>query len=480
MGTLLPRLHNRPASPTLRGSLSGARRVAAGRNAFERFAVNVTVENQASCRKLLRFEVDAAAVDAMFASVTKEFQKQAALPGFRPGKAPVPMVLKKYEADIAEEVKRKLISENYRKALDEQKLDVLGYPDIKDSEFGRGKPLKFEATVETAPDIELPEYKGLPAKREAQKVTDEDVEKALNVLREQRVDYKTADRALATGDIAVVNYTGACDGKPITELAPTAKGLTEQKGFWISTDGQAFIPGFAEQLLGAKAGDKRTVNVDFPADFVTAQLQGRKGVYDVELVEVKEKVLPELNDEFAKSFGAESLEKLREGVRKDLENELTYKLDRSIRNQIIRALMDKVNFDLPESAVAQETKNVVYDIVRENQKRGVGRELIEKEKDQIYAAAAQGAKERVKSAFLFRKIAEKEDIKVSQEEVLRRIHTLAGVYQVEPKKFLQDLQKRNGVIEIYDQIANEKVAEFLQQHAQIEEVPAGSLNPAQA
>jgi trigger factor len=142
--------------------------------------------------------------------------------------------------------------------------------------------------------------------------------------------------------------------------------------------------------------------------------------------------------------------------------------------------MDKVTFDLPATAVEAETKNVVYDIVRENQKRGVGREIIEKEKDQIYAAAAQNAKERVKRAFLFRKIAEKEDIKVGNEEVLRRVHTLAGVYQVEPKKFLQDLQKKNGLIEIYDQLASEKVVEFLQKNASIEEVPAGSLAPAQA
>lgn len=440
--------------------------------------MNVTVENLASCRKLVRIEVDAQTVDAQFASITKEFQKQAALPGFRPGKAPVAMVLKKYEGDIAEEVKRKLISENYRKAVDEKKLDVVQSVDLKEGEFSRGKPFSFDATIEIAPEFELPEYKGLPAKREAQKVTPEDIEKALTVLREQRVDYKTADRPLANTDIAVVNYTGTCDGKPLTELAPTAKGLTEQKGYWIPADGTSFIPGFAAQLIGAKAGDKRTVTVDFPADFVTPQLQGKKGVYEVEVVEVKEKILPELNEEFAKSFGAESLEKLREGVAKDLENELTYKLDTSVRNQVIRALMDKVNFDLPESAVATETKNVVYDIVRENQKRGVGREIIEKEKDQIYAAAAQGAKERVKRAFLFRKIAEKEDIKVGNEEILRRVQTLAGVYQVEPKKFLQDLQKRNGLIEIYDQLASEKVVEFLQKNAQIEEVPAGSLNPA--
>jgi trigger factor len=444
--------------------------------------VNVTVENLAPCRKLVRIEVDAQVVDTTFAKITKEFQKQASIPGFRPGKAPEPMVLKKHEQDIADEVKRKLVSEHYKKAIEEQKLDILGYPDVKDVQFARGQALKFEATVETAPDFELPEYKGLPAKREAQKVTDEDVEKALNVLRDQRVDYKTVERAVASGDIAVVNYTGTCDGQPLTDFAPTAKGLTEQKGFWVPADGKSFIPGFGEQLVGAKAGDKRTVNVDFPAEFVTPQLQGKKGVYDVEVVEVKEKVLPELNDEFAKSFGAESLEKLREGVRTDLQNELTFKLEKSVKNQVVRALVEKVNFDLPDSAVAQETRNVVYDIVNENQKRGIPREMIEKEKEGIYAAASQGARERVKMSFLFQKIAEKEEIKVSQEEIIRRVAQLAGVYQVEPKKFLQDLQKRNGLVEVYDQLAHEKVVDFLAKNAQIEEVPVGSLDsaPAQA
>ena len=162
-------------------------------------------------------------------------------------------------------------------------------------------------------------------------------------------------------------------------------------------------------------------------------------------------------------------------MRKDLENELKYKLDRQVRAQIIRALLDRVQFDLPESAVASETKHVVYDIVNENARRGVSREAIEKEKDSIYAAATNSAKERVKISFLVQKIAEKEDIKVANEEIARRATTLAALYQIPAEKFIKDLQKRNGFIEIYDQLAHEKVLEFLQQHAQIEEVPAGQV-----
>jgi len=434
--------------------------------------MNVTVENLAPCKKLVRVELDAPAVDAAFAATEKDFQKQASLPGFRPGKAPIPMVVRKYDSEIKDEVKRKLIGDSYRKALEEKKIDVLGYPDIEEIQFGRGQALQFAATIETPPEFQMPDYKGLPVKREDKSVTDEDVAKALDLLREQKADFKKVERPLANGDIGVVNYSGTSEGKPLSEIAPTAKGLTQQQGFWVEMKPDSFVPGFADQLLGANTGDKRTVNVDFPADFVNKELSGRKGVYEVEVVEVREKTLPALDDAFAKLYEAESLEKLREGVRRDLESELKYKQGKDTRGQILSALMGRVNFDLPEGAVANETRNVVYDLVRENTKRGVSRDIIEKEKDAIYSAATTNAKDRVKLSFLVQRIAEKEEIKVSQDEVLRRIQTMAAMYQIPPDKFIKDLQKRNGVVEIYDQLAHEKVMEFLENNAQVETVPA--------
>jgi len=436
--------------------------------------VNITVENLAPCRKLLRVELDAKSVDETFDAITKDYQKQASLPGFRPGKAPRDMVIKKYDADIQAEAKRKLIGDAYRKALEEKKISALGYPDIEEIQFGRGQSLQFAATIETAPEFQLPEYKGLPVKREIKEVTDADVERALGLLAQQHTKFETVARELKMGDVAVVNYTGTSDGKPLTEIAPTAKGLTEQKNFWVDVAPGTFITGFAEQLTGAKAGDKRTVNIDFPADFVTKELAGKKGVFEVEVVEVKEKVPPPVDDALAKNYGAENLEKLRAGVRVDLENELKFSQAKAVRGQILNALLAQANFDLPESAVAQETKNVVYNIVQENTKRGVARDLIEKEKDQIYNAAATSAKERVKVAFLIQRIAEKEDIKVSQEEVLQRIQSMAQAYQIPVDKFVKDLQKRNGINEIYDQVAHEKVLHFLEINAKIENVPTAA------
>ena len=432
--------------------------------------MNVTVENLAPCKKLVRFEVDAKAVDEAFEAVAKDFQRHAALPGFRSGKAPRDMVLKKYEKDIEEKVKQKLISETYRQGLKEQKLSVVGYPDVEEIQFGRGQALQFAATIETAPEFEVPEYRGLPAKREMTTVSEADIDRALAALQNQQAVFEKADRPVAAEDFVVVNYTGTTDGQPITDVAPTARGLTEQKNFWIEVKADSFIPGFSEQLIGAQAGDKRTVTVNFPADFVTPQLAGKSGVYDVEVVEVKRRVLPSLNDAFAQTYGADNMDKLREGIRKDLQNELNFRQKKGIRNQIVKSLLDKVSFDLPEAHVQQETRNVVYDIVSENQKRGATKEAIDGQKEQIYSVANQGAKERVKAAYLFQRIAEKEGIRVLPAEVDGRIATMARAYEMPPQKFLKELEKRDGLPEIHQQLLHEKVIDFLQENAKIEDV----------
>lgn len=440
--------------------------------------MNVTVENLAPCKKLVRFEVDAKAVDEAFGTITKDFMKHAKMPGFRPGKAPEAMVTRQYAKDIEEEVKRKLIGDAYRQGVKDQKLSVVGYPDIEEIQFNRGQALQFAATIEINPEFELPEYRGLPAKREPAVVTDEDVTKAIDALRGQAADFKKVEREVKEGDYIVVNYTGTSEGKPLTEIAPTARGLTEQKGFWVEVKPDSFIPGFAQQLVGAKAGEKRTVSVDFPADFVTPQLAGKKGTYEVEVVEVKEKTLPELNDAFAKTYGADDLEKLNAGVRKDLQNEINSRQKRSIRNQLVKALSDKVSFDLPESTLQVETRNVVYEMVSENQRRGVPKELMEQKKDEIYNAAQGIAKERLKISFVFHKISEKEGIRAEQHEMNTRITLMAQSNQMAPQKFLQELEKRNGVSEVYQQIIHEKVLDFLHENAKIEDVPAAAAAPA--
>jgi trigger factor len=436
--------------------------------------VNVTVENLGPCKKLLRVEVEPEKVEAMFLEISAGFQREARLPGFRPGKAPKDMVAKRFEKEIQDEVKQKLMNEGFRKAIKDNEFSVVGRPDVEEIQFTRGQPMQFAITTEIAPQFELPEYKGLTALRDNSRVTPEDIERALRLLADQRTEYKTVPRELKTGDVAVIHYSGTCEGKPITETAPTARGLTEKKNFWVNVDATSFIPGFGEQLAGMKAGDKRTVTVDFPADFVVPQLAGKKGVYEVELAEAKEKVAPPIDEAFAKALGAENLDKLREGVRADLQNELNSKQSRTIRNQIVQTLLDKIQIALPESLVEHETRNLVYNIVHDNTQRGTPKEVIDSQTEQIYATANAAAQQRVKAALVFQRVAEKEGVRVEQIDLLRRLQELATQYKVAPDKLYKDMQKSGRIEEVAQQILGEKVVDLLVQFARIEDAPVAA------
>jgi trigger factor len=443
--------------------------------------VNVTIENVAPCRKVLKVDVDAKSVDDTFERVTTEYQRGVKLPGFRPGKVPREIITKNFSRDLENEVRKRLINDSYNKALKEHNLHVVGSPEVKEGSFTRNQNFTFDITIETAPDFELPEYKGLAAKKEARIVSDADVQRALDVLRERAATYNDIDRPAQTGDIVVVNYTGTSEGRPLTDFAPTARGLTQQQNFWMEIKPGHFVPGFTEQLVGATKGEKRKVTVDFPQEFVSEQLSGRKGEYDVEVVQVKEKILPAETDEFAKQWTAESMDKLREGIRKDLENELTHKIRSNVRSQLVASLTEKVQCELPESLVQGETRNVVYNIVAENQQRGVSKEIIEEKKDDIFSYASESAKEKLKVAFLLGRIAEKEKITVTREEILGRIYAIANERQVKPDKLIKDLQKNNGVGQIHEQILMGKVVDLLEQNARIEEVqPQPEQTPANA
>jgi trigger factor len=440
---------------------------------IERLFVNVTVEILAPCKKLMRVEVEPEKVEQTFAEITRDFQREARLPGFRPGKAPKEMVAKRFESEISDEVRRKLISESYRKAIAEQKLTPVIVPEIEEVHFTRGQPLQYVANLETAPDFTLPEYKGLAAQREIGGTTPEDIDHAVGLLRDRHKTFLTVDRPLQKGDIAVVNYTGSCEGKPLLEIVPTAKGLAESKGFWIETDKDSFLPGFGEQLMGAKAGEKRAVNIDFPPAFAIPELAGKKGVFDVELVEVKEKVLPELDQKFAESWGAKDVETLREGVRSDLQNEWNQTQNRKIRQQVTQALLSNIQCDLPETVVNEETRSVVFNIVSDNQQRGIPKEALDAEKDNIYATSSRIAKERVKAMFVFQKLAEKEGIRVEQKDILGRLHSLAMEYKMPAEKLYKELEKNNRVEEVLHRpLLHDKVIELLVQYAKIEDVPA--------
>ena len=427
------------------------------------------------CKKQLRFELPAEDVDAAFSDTAKNFQKQANLSGYRKGKAPMAKVQAQFADQIESQVREQLLNDSYRKGIEDNKLRPILNPEVEEVNFKQGEALTFIATVEIEPTFDLPDYKGLPAERPKVEITDQHVDSAIERLREGRAEYQDQDREVKDGDYVNVSFTGTSDGKPLTEFAPTARGMTEQKNMplHVHADGEHdhFIPGFTQQLIGAKKDDQLTVEVTFPNEFhAQPKLQGIKATYEVTVGQVKEKVLPELDDEFAKGWEAESLEKLREGVRDDLEANQKGDANRLVRMQAQRAFAEKLDFDVPESVQQQEMHGAVNNLVRSRRSAGESEEDIEKAKDQITAEANAAAIDNLRWFFAHKRIAEEEKLEVGREEVIRVIAMQAQQTGKDPQQHIKELADNNQIGHIQNRLLEEKVIDLMAEHATITEI----------
>jgi len=428
-----------------------------------------TVELLGPCRKKLRIEIATDRVAGTRAEILKEFRKAARIPGFRPGFAPEPMVEKRYAKEIDEELRKRLVPEGYREAVAAEKLKPVGYPQVDSVEYHPGQPLVFTATIDTTPEFSLPEYKGIKVDQKLATVADADITQTLDSLRDQQAEFVTVEgRPLQMADFAVIDYSGVVDGKPIIELAPEAKTLGENHDFWIQVEVDAFLKGFCDQLVGARPGEKRQVLIDFPAEFPQTLLAGKKATYFVTLKAIKEKKLPELNDEFAKKVGAESLEKLQSEIRQGLLAERENESKGAVRKQIVDHLLGSVQFELPEALVAQETRSIVYDLVRENTMRGASKEQLEEKKDEIFGFANKSAQERLRTSFILDAISQAEKIEVTSDEVEERVRLMSQRYRITPQKMKEQIAERGGLDEVEEQVRVSKTLDFLIANAKVQ------------
>jgi trigger factor len=430
--------------------------------------IQVTVEDTAPCAKKLKIEVPAEEVAAEFEKIVKEFQKEATLPGFRRGSAPANLVERKFTREIEDELKGKLVPQSYRQAVTDHHLHVVSEPRVEELSFKKGEPLRFTVTVETAPAFELPQYKGIKVEMSAVEVTDADVDEVLHTLQDQHAQFvDVAERAAQMQDFLVVNYSAVADGKPLAEIAPAAKTLGEGKDFWLWMEEDSFLPKFCGQLVGAAKAERRQVFVDFPADFPVKEVAGRKATFFVEVTAVKEKKLPPLDDAFAASLGPQhdTMEKLRAFLRERVREQRDKE---EAKNRLVDALLGQLNFDLPPSLVAQETRNVIYDIVGQNQSRGITREQIEEKKDEIFGHASKNATERVKAMFVLGRIAEQEKIEVTEQELNTRLDQMALRYRVPTAQLKKQLVERGGLGEVEHELLIGKTLDFLFQNATVE------------
>ena len=432
--------------------------------------MKVEVEKQAGFVSRLQIELPPEEVAKEWDAIANSFARFAKIPGYRPGKAPRAVIDKRFRKEIQEELTKKLVSKSYHEAIEQEQLRVASLTNIEDIQFGEDKSMRFRATVVTAPEFELPNYKNIPVELPDTKISDAEVEEALERLRDQSADFvDVPGRGLQMGDFAVLDFEGSVDSKPISELAPQAsKNLQGGKKFWLHLAADNFLPKFCEQLVGQMPGETRLVIVHFPDDFPLKELAGKKADYAVTLREIKEKVLPAVDDALAaKVVPGKTLVDLRHMIEHDVEHAKEHDAERAKESQIVKYLHEQIQFELPPALLQNETRRALAELVQRNRERGVTDEMLKEKEKELIDGAAGLAANRLKTNFILNRIAEHEKIQVTKEDVDLRIKQEAARYDISPEKMRKELQQKNALDDIAEQILLGKALDFLKANVSV-------------
>ena len=410
------------------------------------------------CRRSLEIAIPAEEVESETSRVTTDVQKRAKLPGFRPGKAPATLIRKQFAGDIRQQVLENLIPKYLQKQFEAENLNVVGTPDIKDVHFHDGEPLRFKAEFEVAPEIELKDYKGVEVPYQDPAVTDEDIQKRIDEIREQKADYSNIDpRPLENGDYAVValESIGGVEGEPV-----------KQDEMVLEIGGGDTFEAFSENLRGVSPGESRDFEVTYPEEYGAARLAGKTVRFHATLKGIRKKELPELNDEFAQDLGDyRNMDELREAVRKALFAQRERDAQQEAKNKILDKLVDQHEFPVPETYVDRQIKNRVEQTLRAMSAEGVDPRSLKLDWEKVRESQREKAVREVKASMLLSKVAEREAIGVSREEVDKEVERLAR-QQREPVAALQMKFEKDGTLgRIASHIQSEKTLTFLFEHA---------------
>jgi trigger factor len=435
--------------------------------------MKVQVEKKPESVSTLRIELPAEEVSKEWDVIANSFARFAKIPGYRPGKAPRAVIDKRFRKEIQDEVTKKLVSKSYREAIEQKKLRVASLTNLEDVQFGEDKSMRFQATVVTAPEFKLPDYKKISVQLPDTKVTEAEIEATLERLRDQTADFvDVPDRPAQMEDFAVIDFEGTMDGKPVSEVAPNAsKNLHGGKKFWLRLATDNFLPKFCDQIVGRKKDETQTVTVDFPSDFLVKELAGKQASYSVTLREIREKVLPAVDDAFAaKLLPGKTLADLRHEVEHDLEHEKEHQVEHAKEEQIIKSLHEKTKFDVPPPLLRNETKRALVELVQRNRARGIPDEMLKEKEKELIETAASVAHHRLKTNFILERIAELEKIEVTREDIDLRIRQEAQRYNITADKMRKELEERDGLNALAEQILLGKTLDFLKTNVSVQPV----------
>ena len=436
--------------------------------------MKVTVETISPVKRALVVEVEADVVGKEFASAYAELSRSVKIAGFRQGKAPLPLLEKRYHQEIADDVVRRLVPHFYEEAVKEAGLAPVQLPTIDQLTIGKDAPLSFRATVEVRPPVALQPYQDLPVVRRPVVVTDADVTAAVDALRQRHAQLEVCadDHAVAEGDYAVIDFEGTVDGQPLADSGA--------KGYLVHVGGHAILPELETALIGRRKGERFETSVSFPPDHHAARFAGRLVVFHVAVIDVKRQVLPPLDDEFAKDLGADTLDALRAKIRAELERRRRDEQQAEEKRALLTVLLDRHQVELPPSLVRREADLVRERIARHLDAAGAMAGGPGIEPEALDREAVSAAEERVKGDLLLEAIAEREGLTVGPEEIDQEVERLAKEARSNVQEVRRLLAGESGAFTgLRATLLREKTLDWLHTRAKFreEEGAAGGQEP---
>jgi trigger factor len=448
--------------------------------------LNVQVEKPSSILRKLTIKVPASVVDNRLQKGLVEVQRTANLKGFRRGQAPISMIKQFYGEDVRHRLFHALADEAFQHAVVKEKLSAVGRPRIESPEHQHGqgehdhgvtegKDFTFTATVEVLPEIEVKGYTGVALTKDKMEINDEAVEGVIkNILDSQAelvpvsgglvgADGKPSSRPVQKGDHVDMNFDGGIVTESGLDSRPGMKGSR-----MIEVGSEQLIPGFEENLIGMRAGETKTFRVPFPADYFEKDLAGKESEFTVTINEVKEKKLPTLDDELAKTMGYESVADLRTKAKEHLTQERTGQVDGKLRSDLITAILEKNTFDVPQALIDSQTRALAQDWANELRRQGVNDQVIQ----QAIMSELEGLKKRaesqVRASLVLEAIAKKESIEIKDEDFATEVKNMSTQMKVDEDKIREFYAKEPGRKEdLLFRLRQERTIKFLLDKAKI-------------
>jgi trigger factor len=418
------------------------------------------VRRPTDLKRILEFEVPRERVEKEIQGIIEGIRKGVSLPGFRRGKAPAGLIRAKYAGTARKEAIEKLVPEAYRRALEKESLRPVLPAEISNMEYGDEGPLRFHIEIELFPAVEIKQYKGIKVKRESKPVEDEAVDREIEGLRERFAGFDELDRRAEPEDTVIADYS---------RLGPDSKAVrgTKVSGYPFELSAPGLLKEFKEALVGLKAGDRKTVEVNYPDDFSQEEMRGKKVSFLVEVKKIGRRSLPELNEEFAKMLGVDSMEVVKEKVRKGLEEARDEEVDSRLKRDILNKVIEKSDFEVPEGLVGMALDSIIesYDQSEKGKADPEKDEKIKEARGRLRPLAVNVVKEQ----FIIDDIAEREGITVEDAEIEGIIGTVATRAGISVDEARRKAAESDEISRWRRDILKNKVLDFLKEQAEVEE-----------